>query len=859
MAKQEVMPSAELEPREGDVELTPEQLGRLSLFAPIKNKTFLEKFPGTLRVRLFRAREAICRQGEPGWTAFYILTAADVESVLGAGPAGPRPAGPVYRRTVEDLLLLPADAEPEICATIYLAIPRPAEAAESGWLGRVRRRLFGGRAPAPARPRPRYIPIDAPTDVDRETLQAHLREGDLFGEMSCLNRSPRSATIIAARDCYVLEMLRNVFEKVKEDANYKKRVEEEYKRRSLDQQLRNIPLFAGLSDAQVGLVRQRATLKTYKSGQIICDEHDRSDDVFLVRSGLVKVLKGDSALLAVRDVLDWPALVAALRAPAGPAAKVASAIPAPVQEMLAGDPAELSDAAKQEIVHALNLSIKGPALWTDAALKDLAAAADFQAEVKQLPALQKEWPERDVRRLNRRLVERAVPGLRPLRRVAGAPEAILAYRARGELIGEMGLLRGQPRSATCVAFIHARDELARKEAAKRDLEAVELVHLPAALFEELLKDPAFRAQVDAVLAERVASDKRVLSKPAAAEGVPVQRSGRFEELGLVQGQRLMLIDLDRCTRCDECVTACVNSHDDGRSRLFLDGPRIGQYLVPTTCRSCLDPVCMIGCPVGSIHRGDNGQIVIEDWCIGCGLCAGQCPYGSIQMHDTGVIPESAHGWKYRSADGAAGDGWAAAGYRDGGWRAGQAPFALDRDFLAGAAPASAYQFRYAFELARGRLAPGDELRASIITAPGAEVKAWLNGRPMELHGPEKEKKAYPEPDWAKLASGLTFKDVRREVAVFGFAVPQQDRAVRTGRNVVAVWVQPPKDYPHPFFDLRLDAVRAQEMADQVEKGVTEAAVVCDLCSSLPGKVPACVRACPHDAAMRVDARRNFPA
>jgi Fe-S-cluster-containing hydrogenase component 2 len=32
-------------------------------------------------------------------------------------------------------------------------------------------------------------------------------------------------------------------------------------------------------------------------------------------------------------------------------------------------------------------------------------------------------------------------------------------------------------------------------------------------------------------------------------------------------------------------------------------------------------------------------------------------------------------------------------------------------------------------------------------------------------------------------------------------------------------------------------------------------VVCDLCSDQYGQVPACVNACPHDAALRVDARR----
>ncbi|HEX4591928.1 MAG TPA: hypothetical protein VH120_18460, partial [Gemmataceae bacterium] len=81
---------------------------------------------------------------------------------------------------------------------------------------------------------------------------------------------------------------------------------------------------------------------------------------------------------------------------------------------------------------------------------------------------------------------------------------------------------------------------------------------------------------------------------------------------------------------------------------------------------------------------------------------------------------------------------------------------------------------------------------------------------------------------------------------------------------VAAWVAPPAGHAGPIFDLRGDVVRRPKgaqlnAADYIEKGVTEVAVVCDLCSTLPGKVPSCVRACPHDAAMRVDARRNFPA
>ena len=41
---------------------------------------------------------------------------------------------------------------------------------------------------------------------------------------------------------------------------------------------------------------------------------------------------------------------------------------------------------------------------------------------------------------------------------------------------------------------------------------------------------------------------------------------------------------------------------------------------------------MVGCPVGSIRRRNSREIIIEDWCIGCGKCAENCPYGNINMH-----------------------------------------------------------------------------------------------------------------------------------------------------------------------------------------------------------------------------------
>lgn len=110
---------------------------------------------------------------------------------------------------------------------------------------------------------------------------------------------------------------------------------------------------------------------------------------------------------------------------------------------------------------------------------------------------------------------------------------------------------------------------------------------------------------------------------------------RYVELGLYQGQELLVLDLEKCTRCDECVKACADSHD-GVTRVVRDGPRFGHFLVAVSCRSCHDPYCLTGCPVDAIHReGFTLEVRIDDHCIGCGLCAHNCPYGSIHMveHD----------------------------------------------------------------------------------------------------------------------------------------------------------------------------------------------------------------------------------
>lgn len=100
----------------------------------------------------------------------------------------------------------------------------------------------------------------------------------------------------------------------------------------------------------------------------------------------------------------------------------------------------------------------------------------------------------------------------------------------------------------------------------------------------------------------------------------------------LNGTKSMVIDMDRCTRCDDCVRACASTHD-GNPRFLRHGPMVDNLMVANACMHCVDPVCMIGCPTGAIHRtGFGGEVIINPaTCIGCGACAANCPYESIRM------------------------------------------------------------------------------------------------------------------------------------------------------------------------------------------------------------------------------------
>jgi Fe-S-cluster-containing dehydrogenase component len=131
---------------------------------------------------------------------------------------------------------------------------------------------------------------------------------------------------------------------------------------------------------------------------------------------------------------------------------------------------------------------------------------------------------------------------------------------------------------------------------------------------------------------------KIMRKPADAPTVDdadAPSSSLMEfmaEHRFFNGTKSMVIDMDRCTRCDDCVRACASTHD-GNPRFLRHGPMIDNLMIANACMHCIDPVCMIGCPTGAIHRTSfGGEVVINPaTCIGCGTCAVNCPYDSIRM------------------------------------------------------------------------------------------------------------------------------------------------------------------------------------------------------------------------------------
>jgi Fe-S-cluster-containing dehydrogenase component len=149
---------------------------------------------------------------------------------------------------------------------------------------------------------------------------------------------------------------------------------------------------------------------------------------------------------------------------------------------------------------------------------------------------------------------------------------------------------------------------------------VDVIRIPVTVLEKYVF-PNMAEQSSGVRADL---DEQMLSDGAVMEWALDKR--------YMNGTQSMVIDLDRCMRCDDCVRACASTHN-GNPRFRREGEVFDRKMVANACMHCKDPVCMIGCPTGAIHRSlETGSVLInDDTCIGCATCANSCPYQNIVM------------------------------------------------------------------------------------------------------------------------------------------------------------------------------------------------------------------------------------
>jgi formate dehydrogenase iron-sulfur subunit len=96
------------------------------------------------------------------------------------------------------------------------------------------------------------------------------------------------------------------------------------------------------------------------------------------------------------------------------------------------------------------------------------------------------------------------------------------------------------------------------------------------------------------------------------------------------------VNLDKCTGCKACVSACHSLNGLEETETWRDvGLLLGdfegsgyQQTVTTACHHCDDPGCANGCPVLAYDKDAETGIVrhLDDQCIGCQYCSLKCPY-----------------------------------------------------------------------------------------------------------------------------------------------------------------------------------------------------------------------------------------
>jgi electron transport protein HydN len=108
----------------------------------------------------------------------------------------------------------------------------------------------------------------------------------------------------------------------------------------------------------------------------------------------------------------------------------------------------------------------------------------------------------------------------------------------------------------------------------------------------------------------------------------------------------------RCIGCRACMISCVVAHEGKRifeidpdgygfnPRLFV--VKTAKVSLPVHCRQCESPACKASCASGAITLEAGRVSVDQARCIGCKNCLIACPFGAMDLVDTGrALPDGA--------------------------------------------------------------------------------------------------------------------------------------------------------------------------------------------------------------------------
>jgi Fe-S-cluster-containing hydrogenase component 2 len=411
------------------------------------------------------------------------------------------------------------------------------------------------------------------------------------------------------------------------------------------EELEKMPLFAGVpyaflkwNEGAVGRVDARAN-------QILCRQHEYGSTAFIIEGGTIDIVV-DERVVGSRDKSDYilgemacltfQARTATLKAGAQ-GAKIL-VMKRNMLHMLQRNPGSRGILAPIYRRRALDNFLQRGQLFSGLDERQSKLAVDFLKQSEDVEFVQVD-PGQAVFLQNQKADSFYIVYLGHVSvsdKNSQGHVTIRDYMGPGRQFGEIGLLSDPDVSPTVASKLPSKQ--GKRTGTVTALDHVELVSISQKAFVELMeKYPDIRERLEQTACQ-------ILDATLQRRHEVGHLMGDFTKAGLFQGQNLLVLELNRCTRCQECVKACAASHG-GVTRLVLEGNRFAEYLVPSACRSCHDPMCLVGCPVDAIHRKPANPkrpgalslaIVIEDHCIGCSLCAKNCPYGSIHMYE---LPE----------------------------------------------------------------------------------------------------------------------------------------------------------------------------------------------------------------------------